>query len=183
ANVQSGHPPYRGAVIRSRGELLWILGAHDSAVRGTASGSEVQILGEESIPIDLQGADLRGVVLPGVDLREANLGGASFRDATLVGANLRGASLIGTDFRRANLCGADLSDSVMDASTDLKRVQLDSRTLLGDIKWNGVSLTRVDWSTVPRLGDELDIAAAKTRRQAISATRYAARSYRDLALS
>src|SRR5215470_12350328 len=88
ANVQSGHPPYRGAVIRSRGELLWILGAHDSAVRGTASGSEVQILGEESVPIDLQGADLRGVVLPGVDLREANLGGASFRDATLVGANL-----------------------------------------------------------------------------------------------
>jgi hypothetical protein len=54
---------------------------------------------------------------------------------------------------------------------------------LGDIDWSGVSLTRINWSHIPRLGDELLIATAKTPQDRIEALRAAARAYRGLSIA
>jgi hypothetical protein len=42
----------------------------------------------------------------------------------------------------------------MDATTDLRDARLDTHTLLADVVWNGVPLTRLNWQDVTRLGDE-----------------------------
>jgi hypothetical protein len=69
----------------------------------------------------------------------------------------------------------------MDAATVLDDVTLNSKMSLGDVLWNGVPLTLVDWTKAPKLGDELAIARAKTNRDRITACRDTARAYQGLA--
>ncbi|HEX8032487.1 MAG TPA: pentapeptide repeat-containing protein, partial [Ktedonobacterales bacterium] len=59
-----------------------------------------------------------------------------------------------TRLHRANLKGTVLHGARMDPATVLSDVTFDSHTWLGDVIWNGVSLARIDWDQVPRLGDE-----------------------------
>ncbi len=121
---------------------------------------------------DLTGAELReadfsetsgmGAKLEGAHLYETNLTNARLARAKLRKANLQGASLNGANLRGADLRGALLHDVRMDANTVLADIQLDTDTSLADVGWNGAPLTRVPWSTVPELGDELAARRFKT---------------------
>ena len=182
ANVRQGRSPYYGASIQTRGELLWIAKERQWNIIQTETPSAEAPQTDMLKVVNLSSADLRGRDLTRLRFVGANLSGADLSDTDLTGANLRGANLCGASLLWAKLQSADLSDSEMDSRTNLKRITLDSKTLLGDIRWNGVPVTRVDWSSVPRLGDELDIYTADTRRQRILACRYAARAYRGLAI-
>jgi len=59
--------------------------------------------------VNLEGADLRGIVLNGASLQGAKLRGANLEGASLNGANLQGADLTGAILKGANLQGADLT--------------------------------------------------------------------------
>ncbi len=144
---------------------------------------------------DLSRAYLNGTNLSGVDLSGANLSDAIFIKANLSSANLEranlsdaflfGVNLSGTTLERANLIGADLREAEMDNKTNLIGIILSSATKLGDIRWNGAYLTRVDWSLIPRLGDELffieRVARPKTRSEHVTVCQDIARAYRGLA--
>src|SRR5262249_32801014 len=69
-----------------------------------------------------------------------------------------------------------------DAATTLDGVTLNNKTLLGDVRWNGVALTQVP-ALPARLGDEQAIRQAKTRQDRIGAYRDAARAYRGLSIA
>jgi hypothetical protein len=108
---------------------------------------------------NLSGAHLRGAALPGANLNGAHLDNADLRGtslfiATLSGADLRAATLSEANLRGANLSEANLRGAQMDATTSLLEARLDSHTLLADVVWNGVPLTRLNWQEVARLGDE-----------------------------
>ena len=68
-------------------------------------------LREASLPVNLQGVDLKSVNLQGAKLTYANLQGADLRRADLRGANLRHADLQEADLGSANLQGANLADA------------------------------------------------------------------------
>jgi uncharacterized protein YjbI with pentapeptide repeats len=146
------------------------------------------------IKADLSDANLAATILSGAILGNANLSGAD-----LVGSNLNSAVLTNTNLSGANLAAANLSaaylacdlkevnlaaarmDSATLLGTSERPVSLDTTTLLLDVAWNGASLASVQWDQVPRLGDEADMAAAKTTQERIKAYSEAARSYRGLA--
>jgi hypothetical protein len=152
---------------------------------------------------DVSGADLRWADLSGATLRRATFAGAamerakltgaalnrvSFADATLRHADLSAADmesvvLAGTDLSEATLGGARLRGARMDAATLLTDLVLDAKTQLGDVVWNGVPLTRIDWGQARVLGDELAIFAARGRDARARKARDAARAYRELALA
>jgi Pentapeptide repeats (8 copies) len=163
ANVAAGKAPYEGVEIRTRGELRWVM-------------RERRWSGENMFPAGYERANLSGA-----DLFLADLRGAVLREANLSGANLVRSSLQGANLRRANLSGANLRSAGMNVWTFLRDATLDSRTRLGDIVWNGVPLTMVNWTQVPQLGDEQAIAEAKTREERINAYRDVVRAYRQLA--
>ncbi len=205
ANLAAGKPPHEKVVIRTLGELRWILREHDWSgefinlerkqrpdLRGAATMYNANLSGA-----DLSGADLSSTDLSGADLSDTNLIGATLRGVHLAGANLSRATIIDADMRGAdlgiadlreanlsdtNLSGADLSGARMDAATTLDGVTLDGNTHLGDVRWNGAQLTQVPAWPLP-LGDEQAIAEAQSRRRAIAAYRNAARAYRGLSIA
>ena len=61
---------------------------------------------------NLRGADLRGADLRGADLRGADLRGADLRGALLWWADLRGADFTGAALGYNNFLGADLRDAI-----------------------------------------------------------------------
>jgi uncharacterized protein YjbI with pentapeptide repeats len=143
----------------------------------------------------LAGANLSGSMFvdsnfTDVDLSAADLsksifvqdeGENQFFRATLQMANLS-ASLIAGNFG-----GADMIRARMDGTTafggygEKGRVHIDSTTRLLDVAWNGAVLALVNWSEVPRLGDEADIKEASSRKEHVQAYREAARAYHGLA--
>jgi hypothetical protein len=147
-----------------------------------ASLGSANLSGARLIETDLGGADLSDTNLKdahftGADLRDADLGGADLSGAALDGTNLSGVSL-----RRVDLRGADMRHARMDPATVLRDITLSAATRLGDVAWNGVPLTQVDWSQARRLGDEQYIKAAKKGRDRIIAYHAAARAYRGLSV-
>jgi uncharacterized protein YjbI with pentapeptide repeats len=69
---------------------------------------------DESMQLDLIGADLEGADLEGADLEGARLLGAKLQGAKLQGADLTGAKLQGADLTGANLTGARLQLATLD---------------------------------------------------------------------
>jgi hypothetical protein len=132
---------------------------------------------------DLSGASLDQVDLSLADFSRANLSGVDLSEKTLRGAPLNETNLAGTNLSSANLSGAQLRGARMDAATNLSNVTLDSRVQLADVAWNGVLLSRVDWTQVPSLGDELAIKEAQNRKERVAAYHEAARAYRGLAIA
>jgi hypothetical protein len=142
--------------------------------------------------IDLVDSDLSGADLGYADLREANLiwanlSGAHLREANLSDARLVFATLHGAGFARCDLRGAVLTHARMNPATLLGNIQLDARTRLRDIAWNGASLTQIDWAQTSRLGDEIQerfVAAEHGRQTAMLPPRWeaAARTYQQLAV-
>ncbi len=98
---------------------------------------------------DFVEANLCGANLMGTDLRGTQLANANLTKAILFLANLSGASLIG-----ANLAGVSLVRARLDDDTDLTDTHVDAHVSLGDVKWGGVSLSRVRWADADTLGDE-----------------------------
>jgi hypothetical protein len=208
ANVAAGKPPYSGVAIRTLGEVEWILRERDwsgdmlpvgkqrpnlrSADLSLANLSGAQLTGANLCSADLIDANLSDAELYSADLSDArlnstNLSGANLIQADLSGARLNQANLSGSDLRGANLSSTILIEATMDKATRLAEVTLDAETWLGDIDWQGVTLTRVPaWPR--RLGDEQAIAEAKNRRAKnrqwrIAAYRGAARAYRGLSIA
>lgn len=109
--------------------------------------------------IDLSGADLRGIPLVRANLARANLCGANLSGVCLVDADLRGANLDQYYFEPTNLQKADLRYTRLDGEMNLAGIVIDEKTSLGDIQWNGVDLTVIDWEPIHRLGDEYNQVA------------------------
>jgi uncharacterized protein YjbI with pentapeptide repeats len=112
------------------------------------------LTGADLVDIDLTAAELGFAHLDGAILNSANFEGAHLREATLRHAdlsfaNLRDARLVEADLRGARLRGAHL-----DSGTVLAKARLDAETELRDVVWEGAQLAQVDWSQVPRLGDD-----------------------------
>jgi hypothetical protein len=202
-NVNANRAPYTDVWIRTRGELFWIMHEHNWLNKdNTSKNRSVNLSGAR-----FTGTDLSGVFLSGADLSnsyffradlssaklweanlkgsylcEANLNGAWLWRANLSDTNLIRANLSGTHLREAKLCNSNLQESWMDVTTRLRSIVLDSQTRLAGVIWSGVPLTHVDWSKIPILGDEQDIALSKNRGDRIEAQRMAARAYRGLAI-
>lgn len=109
---------------------------------------------ESQESIDLSGADLRESGITRANLQKANLRGVNLNGASAVDADLRGASLADAFYTPADLRGTNLRSAVFDNETDLSGALLDNHTSLGDIQWNGVDLTVINWDHITRLGDE-----------------------------
>jgi len=126
-----------------------------------------------SPPIDLSGADLRGMGLyeadlDGANLSDANLSGAylsiaDLNDSDLTGANLTGANLSGAQlhwvsFRGADLTGADLNEAEL-FHADLTRADLTNAHLsdanLSDANLTGANLTGVNLAHTDLTGANL----------------------------
>ncbi len=140
------------------------------------------------VDADLSGADLGHADLSGANLTWTNLSGAHLREANLSKAWLIFATLEGARLARCDLRGAVLRHARMDAATLLGNVTFDRHTQLRDIAWNGASLTQVDWTQTPRLGDEDDgqyVSAEHGGRNAHLPSRWegAARTYQQLAVA
>lgn len=174
-NIAENREPYERVHIQTMGELLWI--CRERGWSGNQLGNErqrVQLAHAEFARTNLQGvhlldadfreadftfanlgdAGLMNACLYGAKLQSANLSGALLWFAQLEDANLQDANLASADLLKSDLSGADMSGAYMDATTRLAAAQLDSRTLLADVVWNGVPLTGIAWERVEMLGDE-----------------------------
>jgi hypothetical protein len=89
----------------------------------------------------------------------------------------------GAQLDAVTLEGANLRAVAMDAKTTLNDVRFDTKTRLGDVLWNGASLTQIDWARVPVLGDESAIAEAKDRQSRKAAYRVISRAYHGLSVA
>src|SRR5258708_2106431 len=98
ANVSQGKPPFEGVWIRTRGELMWVMGE-----RGWSGESFTHT------PADFRGAYLYKANLSAAELDSANLSGAELSSANLAGANLFKANLSGASLTEANLSRATLN--------------------------------------------------------------------------
>jgi hypothetical protein len=137
---------------------------------------------------DLRRSDLSGAYLPGADLSHTDLEAADLQGAHLIEVNLSGAYMDRTDLR-----DADLWSARFDVTTMLRDVVLNNNTRLGDVVWNNVPLTQIDWTQIARLGDESVITEAEARmrgkrgkdaRETVAkACRKAERAYRALAIT
>ena len=114
---------------------------------------EAHLAGINLSKADLSGADLSRADLSGADLSRANLSGADLREANLSGADLSGADLSGADLREAHLA----------VETALTQATFSPTTLLADVVWNSVPLARVNWKTLPVLGDETQARQLRDR--------------------
>jgi hypothetical protein len=133
---------------------------------------------------NLSGAQLFGSNLMGANFMLANLSGAKLMLANLSGGGVLSlANLSGADLTVVNLRGAYLAGARMDATTNLSHAQLGSHTYLGDVVWNGIPLTRLNWEDVTGLGEEQVARDAKdaSGKQQDSATRV--REYADAVLA
>jgi uncharacterized protein YjbI with pentapeptide repeats len=145
ANVAAGRAPYEDVNISTRGELNWVMRERNwsgEVFAGTIDRA------------NLSGARLYHANLSGADLFQANLSGADLMGADLTGADLMGTKLSGAILRWATLSGANLWAARMNTDTTLMDAKLDARTFLGDVVWNGVPVTRLNWEKVDSLGDE-----------------------------
>jgi uncharacterized protein YjbI with pentapeptide repeats len=161
----------------------------------------------------LEGADLRAAHLEGADLRAAHLEGADLRAAHLEGANLSAAHLEGktlsdADYQRiqavkrefgitvpqqlppANLRLAFFSEAT--TLNDLIVGDAHQSAYLADVRWGGVNLAVIPWTTqnITILGDEAtarktkdDQGKQKEREQRIREWEAAVRAYRQLAVA
>jgi uncharacterized protein YjbI with pentapeptide repeats len=127
---------------------------------------------------NLSDATLLSADLSNTDLTHTNLTHADLVFANLSEADLAFANLSGTILANTNLRGANLREARCDGNTILGKVgfasvhmsfdmSFDSSTKLGDIRWNGVSLLRVNWKHLMhgreiRLGDEQHISQPVT---------------------
>jgi uncharacterized protein YjbI with pentapeptide repeats len=124
--------------------------------------------------------EMAAVHLEEADLRGTNLNGALLRGAYLQQATLVSTHLEGTILAEGHLGGADLRYAFFDAASGLYHVNLGDRkhdiARLADVRWGGVNLAVIVWSSIKWLGDEQFARRwkAKTERGTLSRTGLAA---------
>jgi hypothetical protein len=101
----------------------------------------------------------------------------------LSGADLGGAEINDANLSNADLSGADLTRAFFTSKTNLDGITLGQPPPLVGVRWNGVPLDAVDWTQLPRLGDETAIGTAKTRQERAQAYRTAVRAYHGLVVA
>jgi uncharacterized protein YjbI with pentapeptide repeats len=136
---------------------------------GFAQLQDARLDGAQLEGADLSGACLNDGSLLGAQLENANLSHAQLDRTFLFQANLRRASLTyarlwgtklveaqleGTDLGLARLQEADLRGATLDATTRLERTELNAKTCLADVVWNGAALAQIEWDKILMLGDE-----------------------------
>lgn len=130
-------------------------------------------------PSYLEGANLFRAHLEGADLTGAYLGKADLSEAHMEGANLT----------RAHLEGADLQFVFFDNATRLDGAVLGDEkrgfVLLADVRWSGINLSVVDWTSVKMLGDEIEAHKIRKddRKTRLYWYRRAVRANRQLAIA
>ncbi|MFJ8030340.1 pentapeptide repeat-containing protein [Streptomyces sp. NPDC096032] len=101
--------------------------------------------------VNLQDSNLGNSVLSRASLTYADLRGANMSDCHIEGADLFGANLGGN--RPTNLHGA-----VCDQETRFNEVVIASPAGVGprlfDVRWNGASLTGINWSDLRKVAEE-----------------------------
>lgn len=157
-NVAAGRPPYAGVIIRTRGELMWILaergwdGEHDAYTVKYVLAPR----GQTSLPADLRQANLSHAVLGDVLLRRADLAGANLVFADLRGAHLADVHLAHADLGRGSLAEAELNYA------DLSHAHLREATLSGaNLQYANVAgarLYRADLRGAMLHGARMDVA-------------------------
>jgi hypothetical protein len=114
-----------------------------------------------------------------VNLQGAAIAG-TFKNTDLTQARMDSATILGSSLTQAQLDSATTPGAPIPLAESLS-IQLDGKTRLLDVAWNGAILVNVPWHQVPRLGDEADIKNASTRKERVRAYRDAARAYFGLA--
>jgi uncharacterized protein YjbI with pentapeptide repeats len=135
--------------------------------------------------VDLEKASLRDAYLHRAqlntsDLESADLSGAHLNKASLQQAILHRAILRGTELGQANLSGADLRESLLDSGTLLHRTHFDTSTRLGNTVWDGAPLNEIEWSHLPKFGEEHDAQRTRPTKSRAAKYREAARMYHGL---
>ncbi len=130
---------------------------------------------------DLEGANLANIVAPQSSWLGANLHDATLSHANLRTATLRRAKLSSAALNHADLRGADARQVVLNRTSQLDDMKIDSGTWLGGIDWtSNVPLILINWSDTKRIGDEnlfRGVPDKETRRRNILLV---ARSYQEL---
>ena len=110
------------------------------------------------VEVDFTGVDFcdNGCYLIRRNLSQIKFNGAKLQGKPLLGSDLRGASFGEAYFLKTDLRGADLRYVIFDMDTDLSGAWIDETTNLGDVKWNGVDLTVVDWEPIYKIGEEIE---------------------------
>jgi uncharacterized protein YjbI with pentapeptide repeats len=138
----------------------------------------------------LDSANLSRVHLEGANLSRAHLVGTDLSHAHLEGADVRYSHLEGAYLSYAHLEGANLTACFFDSLTQLSGITLNDKQFQGislvDIHWGDVNVAVVDWSTLPKLGDELTArqlyanGRLKNSRGFLNGYQMAVRAYRQL---
>ena len=136
-------------------------------------------------------ANLSESILSGADLTDANLTSANLQmtamdSVTLTNAKLTSAVMRRADLSHSDLSGSDLRSCQMDSETKLDGTIVSNQTKWGDVNWNGVYLSSIDWRKITRIGDDDELrggtrATYSTRLQAADRYRRVARAYRGIA--
>lgn len=147
ANENQKSPPCAGILVKSRGELEWLM--------------RVKSWSCDIDPGKLTRPDLREVNLTGTLLGDINLSGSDMHGALLTGTYLAGATLFGAklaqaDLRRANLSGAYLPDADL-TGTDCERANFQGSSLVG-ARLGGTYLEQTDLSGADLWGAQFNVA-------------------------
>lgn len=175
-NIAGGKPPYAGVVIRTRGEVNWIVQERGWRTSGfdtldrSIDFRHVGVDGAVLSGLDLGFANLSNAVIAdsifsGADLSGANLGGAFIDDSTFSNTNFAFAKLNGAfihgRFSGANLSGANLSNTVLIESNlsdvDLLGANLSGALVAGDFSGADLTQARMDSSTLLGGADAADL--------------------------
>ncbi len=156
----------------------------ENAVKVLGKLTKTAKLKENTLPIDLRGANLQGFDLTELDFRKANLSGAQMQGAMLddvqmqatdlsgaemQGADLGGAKMLGANLSRAemqgaNLGGADLQGAnlrrVQMQGADLDEVKMDASTDLTGARFLAAQVKSVDDITIAQLKPFWDVIFA-----------------------
>lgn len=158
-NTRLGNPPYANVEVRTRGEILWILGKREWSGERVNNHKERPNFSR----ILLRGVDLSGIILYESDfnhaqMREVTLKNAILGDSNFDGADLLGADLSGAYLGFAKLNRARLSRAVLNSATlgeaKLRGAELDNAKLLGanltkaDLREANLTEIQIDSTTI-----------------------------------
>ncbi len=153
------------AAMRAWARRLEIRSDMENAARSLGRLTLTSGIKQNTLPIDLEEANLQGARLTSLDFRNASFRSASLQGAHLSWAqvqeaNLSKAQMQGAQFREAQMQGADLTDAKMQGAkfsraqmqgADLREAQMDDRTDLRGANLRGAALSYVNDTTIAKL--------------------------------
>ncbi len=138
-NMGAGKPPYSDVIIRTRGELEWIIQR-----RGWTGKEDFPEKGTEQI--DFRSINCTGVNLSSTKDTLLRIRGACFTEANLDGVNFSGSEVTWADFSGATMKRALLRETNFSA-TNFTSTNLESSDLFSAIL-NGANFTQANLANV-----------------------------------